>query len=81
DELLFQGFMLRAFSVRYGEVVAMLVTALATALFHTWEPFKFGHAFVMGIIFATAVLWSRSVVASILLHALLNSLALLPGMG
>lgn len=81
DELLFRGFLLRAWSVRYGAVVAILLTALATALFHTWEPFKLGHAFVMGIIFATAVLWSRSVVTGILLHASLNAMALLPSPG
>jgi membrane protease YdiL (CAAX protease family) len=37
DELLFRGVMLRAFSVRYGGVAAVLVTAAATAVFHTWE--------------------------------------------
>ena len=78
DELLFRGFLLRACLVRYGGTAAVLLTALATALFHTWEPFKLGHAFVMGVIFATAVLWSRSIIASILLHALLNSLSLMP---
>ncbi len=78
DELLFRGFLLRAWSVRYGAFVAVLLTALATALFHTWEPFKLGHAFVMGVIFATAVLWSRSVFTSILLHAALNASAFLP---
>jgi membrane protease YdiL (CAAX protease family) len=81
DELLFRGFLLRAWSARYGGVAAVLLTALATALFHTWEPFKLGHAFVMGIIFATAVLWTRSVATSFVLHALLNAMALLPAAG
>ena len=79
DELLFRGFLLRAWSVRYGAVARILLTAVAIALFHTWQPFKLGYAFVMGIIFATAVLWSRSVVTGILLHASLNAMALLAG--
>ncbi len=79
DELFFRGLLLRSWSARYGTVAAVLSTALATALFHAWEPFKLGHAFVMGVVFAVAVVWTRSVVTSLLLHALLNALALLPG--
>ena len=50
DEFLFRGFLLRAWPGRYGAPVAVVLTALCTAAFHTWEPFKLGHAFAMGII-------------------------------
>lgn len=78
DELLFRGLMLRAWTASYGTVTAMLLTSIATALFHTWEPFKLVHAFVMGILFASVVIWSRSVISSIMLHMLLNGLVLVP---
>jgi membrane protease YdiL (CAAX protease family) len=77
DELFLRGVVLRGLVVRWGPAVAILVTALLTAAFHTLEPFKLAHAFIMGVVFATAVVWTRSLWASLLLHALHNTLGLL----
>jgi len=78
DEFFFRGVVLRGVMARYGRSAAILVTAVLTAAFHTLEPFKLTHSFIMGLIFATAVVWTGSVYTSLILHGLHNSLALLP---
>ncbi len=78
DELFFRGIVLQYLLKRYGKILAIVLTALLTALFHTLEPFKLVHAFLMGVIFAASVIWTRSVYTSIILHGLHNALALIP---
>lgn len=78
DEIFYRGILLQNLMIRYGKIIAILVTALLTALFHTHESFKMIHAFTMGIIFASSVIWTKSLYTSLILHALHNSLALLP---
>ncbi|HKJ67292.1 MAG TPA: type II CAAX endopeptidase family protein [bacterium] len=78
DELFFRGLVLQYLLKRYGKILAIVLTALLTALFHTLEPFKLVHAFLMGVIFASSVIWTRRVYTSIILHGLHNALALIP---
>ncbi|UCG89115.1 MAG: CPBP family intramembrane metalloprotease [Gemmatimonadota bacterium] len=78
DELLFRGLVLRVLLAKYGPVAAVLLVGTLTALFHTLEPFKLVHSFLMGVLFACAVVWTGSLWTSIALHALHNSLAFLP---
>lgn len=78
DETFFRGILLQGLRQKYGAVLAIMITALLTALFHKLEPFKLTHAFLMGIIFASSVVWTKSVYTSIILHALHNSLSLIP---
>jgi membrane protease YdiL (CAAX protease family) len=78
DETFFRGILLQGLRLKYSAIVAILVTALLTALFHKPEPFKLTHAFLMGVIFASSVVWTKSVYTSIMLHALHNSLSLIP---
>lgn len=78
DEVFFRGILLRGLMFRYGSIIAILVTAILTALFHTLEPFKLMHAFLMGVIFATSVVWTKSVYTSVILHGLHNALSLIP---
>ncbi|MEW6455639.1 MAG: CPBP family intramembrane glutamic endopeptidase [Acidobacteriota bacterium] len=77
DELLFRGFVFRSFLERFGPLPALIVSAILTGVFH-WEPWMILYGTLMGFIFAGVVLWTGSVYTSILLHALLNSLALIP---
>lgn len=79
DELFFRGLLLHGLSRRYGILAAILATALLTAVFHTLEPFKLVHSFLMAAIFAGAVAWTRSTWTSILLHGLHNFLGLIQG--
>jgi membrane protease YdiL (CAAX protease family) len=78
DEFFFRGVVLRGLMARYGKLAAILVTAILTAVFHTLEPFKLTHSFIMGVVFASSVIWTGSVYTSFILHGLHNSLALLP---
>jgi len=77
DEFLFRGLVLRGLMAKYGNVAAVLLVGVLTALFHTLEPFKLVHSFLMSVLFASAVVWSGSLWTSILLHSLHNSLSLL----
>jgi membrane protease YdiL (CAAX protease family) len=77
DEFFFRGLLLRGFMAKYGTVAAILIVGCLTALFHTFEPFKLVHSFLMSVLFASAVVWSGSLWTSIILHALHNSLSLL----
>lgn len=78
DELFFRGILLQMIMQRYGKLFAVIITAVVTALFHKLEPFKLVHAFLMGLIFAISVVWTKSVYTSIILHSIHNSLALIP---
>ncbi len=78
DELFFRGVVLRSLTPRIGSLGAVLITAALTAVFHKIEPFKLTHSFIMGVIFAAAVVWTRSVYTSLILHGIHNSLSLLP---
>ena len=75
DELYLRGLLLQALKSRWGAAAAILVTAALTALSHSLEPFKITHAFVMGCLFAGTVVWTRSVITSLILHALHNTLS------
>jgi membrane protease YdiL (CAAX protease family) len=77
DEFFFRGLLLRGFMAKYGTVAAILIVGCLTALFHTLEPFKLVHSFLMSVLFASAVVWSGSLWTSIILHGLHNSLSLL----
>ena len=77
DEFFFRGLLLRGFMAKYGSLAAILIVGALTALFHTLEPFKLVHAFLMSLLFASAVLWTGSLWTSIMLHCLHNSLSLL----
>ncbi len=79
DELFFRGLLLYSLKQRYGRVIAIVAVGVLTALFHTFEPFKLTHSFVMAVIFSSAVIWTGSVWTSIILHALHNCLSLIPG--
>jgi membrane protease YdiL (CAAX protease family) len=78
DEFFFRGVLLQGLIPSCGKASAILITAVLTALFHTVEPFKLAHSFIMAAIFATSVVWTRSLYTAIILHTLHNSLALIP---
>jgi len=78
DEIFLRGILLQGLLLKYGKIIAILATALVTALLHTLELFKLTHAFLMGVIFASSVVWTKSVYTSIILHSIHNSLALIP---
>jgi membrane protease YdiL (CAAX protease family) len=79
DELFFRGLLLHSLKARYGRIIAIVAVGALTALFHTFEPFKLTHSFIMAVIFSSAVVWTGSVWTSIILHVVHNGLSLIPG--
>lgn len=57
---------------RFGDYSAVFITALFFGFFHG-NMTQFLYAFLSGIIFGFAVIWSGSVITSIILHMLLNA--------
>ena len=77
EELLFRGFLYRAFTRDWGWVRALLATS---ALFGLYHPF-FLNAFVASIVFVCVLRRTGSLRASILVHAFMNLAAWWPFMG
>jgi uncharacterized protein len=77
EEILFRGFLLPGFAARIGGVTAVLMTAAAWALMHLqYELFYIWQVFVLGVAFGWLRLRSGSTLLVIVLHALVNLLAL-----
>jgi membrane protease YdiL (CAAX protease family) len=77
EEVVFRGFMFRAWARRWGWLTGMLLTALAFGLFH---PYAAG-AFVSSVIFTCLLRRTGSLWSSIAVHAIGNTLLWYPLMG
>jgi membrane protease YdiL (CAAX protease family) len=77
EEIVFRGFMLRAWARRWGWFTGMLLTALAFGLFH---PYAAG-AFVSSVIFACVFRRTGSLWSAIVIHGAGNILLWYPFAG
>ena len=75
EELLFRGVLTRAFLGR-GNLLALILPSAMFGIFHL-EPTQAAGAFVLGIGFAIARLYTDSVLTSILCHLLYNTYVLI----
>ncbi len=73
EELLFRRILLRRL-LGLGDVSAIVLSALAFALFHT-NLYQTVYAFVLGLLFGAVVLLTGSIRDTILLHMLFNGLS------
>lgn len=76
EEFLFRGLILSGFLQRYGVSKAILWTALLFGAFHL-NPWQFGGAFVLGLLFGWLMVRTSSLFLPIFGHAFVNSLPLL----
>lgn len=76
EELLFRGALQRALSRHMGALPAVIVSALFFAAFHL-SIYRALPTFLLGLSFGTALLGCRSVVPSMVMHALHNGAVLL----
>lgn len=77
EEVLFRGFLFRGLNVGFGPLPAIFLTALLWAGMHVqYDPIFIAQIFVYGIIFGWLRWRSGSLILVILLHAAVNSLAL-----
>lgn len=76
EEVYHRGFLGRGLLARLGAVGGVLVSALIFAVMH-FDPIQSALVMLTGIVTHMAYLWSRSLLAPMLLHFLNNSLAAL----
>lgn len=83
EELVFRGISLsssrRAFTCRYSDAIAILLSALLFALYHG-NLVQFCYALPMGIFLALLATWTSSLLPSILLHITINVSSYFTGM-
>ena len=78
EEVIFRKLMLDRLR-GLGDLSAVLLSALAFALFHT-NLYQFIYAFVLGMIFACVVLITGSIRDVVVLHMIINGTSVLTGM-
>ena len=61
---------------RTGAPIAVVLSAALFALLHL-DPHRFLATFLLGVVFGTMTVWSRSTVPAIVAHALSNSCVIL----
>ena len=74
EEYMFRGFMMRFFE-KYGDRMAVLISALLFAAFHL-DPFRFLPVFLLGLLLGYLTIRSGSIVNSMLSHTINNGMAL-----
>jgi membrane protease YdiL (CAAX protease family) len=76
EEALFRGVVLRGLARRRGPRSATLWTAGFFAFFHFYNPWQIVPTFFLGLVLAWVVLTTRTLWASIVLHAAFNGISL-----
>lgn len=76
EEALFRGVLLQGLARRYGPRSATVWTAVFFALFHFYNPWQVVPTFFLGVVLAWLVLTTRSLAASIVVHAAFNAASL-----
>lgn len=76
EEALFRGVVLHGLARRRGPRSATLWTAAFFAFFHFYNPWQIVPTFFLGLVLAWVVLVTRTLWASIVLHAAFNGLSL-----
>src|SRR5262249_52506622 len=75
EELLCRGLIGRGLVARYGPVVGVLLTSLLFGLLHI-DPVRMAAATILGIALHAVYLATRSLLASMLLHASINAVCI-----
>jgi membrane protease YdiL (CAAX protease family) len=76
EELMFRGVLARGLAPRVGATAAIVLSALAFAVFHL-NPAQMATAFALGIVLAFLTLRARSVVPAMTAHLLNNAIVII----
>ncbi len=76
EEAMFRGLVYGALRQRMPAIFAMVIQAATFALGHAFGPAGMASVLVAGLILGVFYTWRRSLLASILLHAAVNALAM-----
>jgi membrane protease YdiL (CAAX protease family) len=75
EEIVFRGVLARALAARLGATVAIAISAATFALYHLFPP-QVVSTFVLGLVLGLLAVRSRSIVPSIIVHVLNNTVAI-----
>ncbi len=74
EEVFFRGFLLRAFSNKWGMIYGSIISAALFAILHM-QPEVIIPIFILGLIINSIVIKSRSIIPAICFHAFNNAIA------
>lgn len=77
EELIFRGFLYRAWAQRWGWLAAMMLSSLVFALYHQ----QWVHSFLFGVVFTVLYRRTGTLLAPILVHAFYNMAVSYPLLG
>ena len=72
EEIAFRGFFFQAFRARWGTAMGMIVSSLLFAAIHMYGPLGTLHVFIYGMVFCWVSWRTKSLAASMILHACVN---------
>jgi membrane protease YdiL (CAAX protease family) len=75
EELVFRGILARTLALRLGPAVGIAISAATFALYHLFPP-QIVSTFVLGLVLGLLAVRSRSIVPSIIVHVLNNTVAI-----
>jgi len=77
EEIIFRGFLFRGFVSRLGMIPAVIITSAIWSLLHVqYEWLYLAQIFVLGLVFGLLRQRSGSTILTIILHAIINGVAL-----
>lgn len=77
EEITFRGFLFKTIELRFGVIAAIVTTALGWAALHIQYGFaSIASIFVIGLLLGAARHYSRSLILTMILHAIWNGMAL-----
>jgi membrane protease YdiL (CAAX protease family) len=76
EELFFRRFVLRAFAGRFPLFVAIVLQAFVFAVLHDYGGLHLGAIFVLGLAMGGLYAWRKTILTSMILHMLQNTMAM-----
>jgi len=76
EELFFRRFVMRAFAARFSLVAAIGLQAFVFAILHDYGGLHLGAIFVLGLAMGGVYAWRRTILTSMILHMLQNTMAM-----
>jgi membrane protease YdiL (CAAX protease family) len=78
EEITFRGFLFKTIELRFGPVIAILVTALGWAALHVqYGLVSIASIFAIGLFLGATRYYSRSIILTMVLHGIWNAMALI----
>jgi membrane protease YdiL (CAAX protease family) len=76
EEIFFRRFLLRAFTGRFSLAIAIGLQAFIFAILHDYGGMHLGAIFILGLTMGILYAWRKTIVTSMILHMLQNTMAI-----